>query len=854
MSLPAVPKKLAVTGRIQSWIDNPDGRLPVSCTVFVPEDSMEGEDGIEDSWLFASKALRKAAGVAVHLSKLRPKGTDNGKGLVSSGAVSFGEIYSKLNEILRRGGTYKNGAITLHLDYDHPDALEFITAPRSKFPWAKRCLNVDDGFIDWPHLETAMKAIKAGDLWLVKKSFDDYGARIYHNVCVSGDTLVMTSKGVKTAKELVGQQFEAIVDGKAYTSTDRGFFSTGFRETVKVETKEGYEIECTPSHEFRTPDGWLRADELKAGQKVVMNRLDEADLEWDGVGSFDEGWLVGWLIGDGTYQKDGEVRLDFYGTKSNLLSQAIEKIARLEGKEPKVYSSNQTDRMSVHSKALAKVAEGYAIQRGSKHATQLIELASSSFQKGFVQGYFDADGTVSLGVEAGNGKCVTLTSISLQNLKTVQRILLRFGIRSRIWKEKYNGTKKSMPDGKGGMKLYQTQKASRLDISGRRDLQRFYDLIGFSLEEKQEKLSALLSSYKKTAYFKPFHAVVESVKSVGVQEVFDCTIPAVGQFDGNGFRVSNCLEIQLKPRGTCLLAHVNLGQCELADIVPAFVDGMKFLCELHPQTQVDGSGIYLPPTEDKQVGLGILGLANFLAKEGVTYKELVQALENRAYAEKSGLGHYHDIPSDFTVQDAFTAYEEGDADKVDLIAFLFEAAYDEAAIVAKKHDMDRAFTIAPTASCSYRYTDSLGYTTTPEIAPPIDRQVERDSTTFGSQTFDYPPNVETAEEVGWDVFFRLNCCFQHLLDRNGLGHAISMNWWSDLVEFDNAFIQRWLESPLKSLYYSLQVMTGTQDKSAIIGSEEVDLSVLGLDIFPTVDEELAPVTNPLGIQCLGCAE
>ena len=68
--------------------------------------------------------------------------------------------------------------------------------------------------------------------------------------------------------------------------------------------------------------------------------------------------------------------------------------------------------------------------------------------------------------------------------------------------------------------------------------------------------------------------------------------------------------------------------------------------------------------------------------------------------------------------------------------------------------MDRAFAIAPTASCSYRYTDRAGYTTAPELAPPIGRTVDRDSSTFGVETFDYG-DVETAEEVGWDAYKRV---------------------------------------------------------------------------------------------------
>ena len=125
------------TGRVQSWLDNPTSRLPVSCTVFVVEDSMEGPERLEASWKFVSHALRNGAGCAVHLSKLRPKGTESIKGidkLVASGPVSFARIYSTLNEILRRGGTYRNGAVVAHLDLNHPDALEFIKTPRSELP------------------------------------------------------------------------------------------------------------------------------------------------------------------------------------------------------------------------------------------------------------------------------------------------------------------------------------------------------------------------------------------------------------------------------------------------------------------------------------------------------------------------------------------------------------------------------------------------------------------------------------------------------------------------------------------------------------------------------------------------
>ena len=49
---------IARTGRVQSWLDDPTSRLPVSCTVLYRRRFNRGENGIEASWKFVSHALR----------------------------------------------------------------------------------------------------------------------------------------------------------------------------------------------------------------------------------------------------------------------------------------------------------------------------------------------------------------------------------------------------------------------------------------------------------------------------------------------------------------------------------------------------------------------------------------------------------------------------------------------------------------------------------------------------------------------------------------------------------------------------------------------------------------------------
>ena len=270
---------------------------------------------------------------------------------------------------------------------------------------------------------------------------------------------------------------------------------------------------------------------------------------------------------------------------------------------------------------------------------------------------------------------------------------------------------------------------------------------------------------------------------------------------GNRIYGNVCLEVYLRSRGTCLLQHVNLSACRIADLPKGFAQGMSSLCELHSRTGVAESGEYLPPDTDKQVGLGMLGLANFLRQNKVSYADFADALENNT--------------------DNQTALQ---------IVWSLEEAIEGAAYIARDQKMERAFAIAPTASCSYRSKDLEGFTTTPEIAPPIGRTVDRDSGTFGVERYEYG-DVEIASEVGWDVYKRVADGIMRILDKTGLLHGYSFNSWSDVCTYDRVFVEEWLASPQTSLYYSLQIMSDVQDKSsayAALDEEDVENYLEGL--------------------------
>ena len=98
-----------------------------------------------------------------------------------------------MNEVLRRGGKYRNGAYVAYFGLDHPDIVEFIQAPRHDLPWAKRCVDINQEMWDnFEHKEVLYEGIKSGDIWLCKTRKDAQGKELFSNVCLE---VIFTFKG-----------------------------------------------------------------------------------------------------------------------------------------------------------------------------------------------------------------------------------------------------------------------------------------------------------------------------------------------------------------------------------------------------------------------------------------------------------------------------------------------------------------------------------------------------------------------------------------------------------------------------------------------------------------------------------
>ncbi len=647
-----------------------------ACFVLPIEDSMEG---IFDSLKHMALIHKSGGGTGYNFSKLRPKGdivsSTNG---VASGPVSFMGMFDQATDVVMQGGM-RRGANMGILDVDHPDVFDFIKAKTEegklknfnisigateKFMWAVE--NDDNWDLLNPRTKEYVRTVKARDLFnticemawktgdpgmvfMDKINKDNNLAHLGDitstNPCVCGDTLVHTAEGPKRARNLCGRIVQLLLNGRVMPSTEEGFFRTGVKPVLRLTTREGFSLRLTTDHpvlkvtestRYRHRTEWAAAGSLKPGDGIMLNNHRKSP-EWSGSGDIDQGYLIGLLIGDGTIKKDKTVLSvwvpeervsgdeDMGQGPRAVMSEAMKAVSTMphrsdfQGWIP--VKGRREYRLA--SGALKNLASSLGMSPSCKTITPEMETScSSQFTRGLLRGLFDADGSVQ--GDQKKGISIRLSQSSLTTLEAVQRMLLRLGIVGTIYRNRRAESSAILPDGRGGMKAYNTKAQHELVIS-KENILFFAEKIGFADTDKQTRLDENLEGYKRSLNRERFTATVDAIIPDGEEEVFDVKVPGENAFDANGLVVHNCGEQPLLPYEAC-----NLGSINLANMVSGNdVDWEKLrlttrLAVRFLDNVIDVNQYPLPQIEEmvkktRKIGLGIMGWADLLFRLRIPY-------------------------------------------------------------------------------------------------------------------------------------------------------------------------------------------------------------------------------------------
>lgn len=670
----------------------PLGQL-AACFVLPLEDDMGvHEDGIFSILRKAVLIQKTGGGNGFSFGRLRPKGSlVSTSGGVATGPVGFLGVFDKAFGEVAQGGS-RRGANMAVLPVWHPDIEEFIACKANEGKIANFNISVaiTDDFMDCvqhdldfellnPHYDptsTAVprvaKLVKARYLFdLIVKHAHQNGEPgvlfidaanasnpVPHiaqyeatNPCVTGDTLIYTAFGLHRAEDLYDKQVLSQVtldsrfgESARFSPASSVLFKTGRRPVYQVKTKEGYSLKATSDHQIMTPEGWVEVARLIPGSKVHI--LNQKGGFGEG-GSLSEGRVMGWLMGDGTFNiggnlEGGKAGLMFFGDEQALAPQFAGYVNELliDHKHKNVGHPDRQYTVGVlaveeraESRIVSSRLKHYLADRGfaSKDAIPSVVFAGSEeMQMGFLQGLFSADGTVLDNVD--KGVSVRLWSNNAAVLEGTQQLLLNFGVASKIFYNRKVAALKSMPNGQGGHKDYQTKDGHELVVS-KDNLFRFQQEIGFLVPAKTDKLANAMASYgKRGPYSEYYVATVESVTPMGVETVYDLNEPLTHSFIANGIVVHNCGEQYLLPYENCCLGSINLakhtqensdGDVDVDWIALALTiaDATHFL------DNVVTVNSYVPAVPElkaagqraRRIGLGIMGLGDLFYAMGIRY-------------------------------------------------------------------------------------------------------------------------------------------------------------------------------------------------------------------------------------------
>jgi recombination protein RecA len=327
--------------------------------------------------------------------------------------------------------------------------------------------------------------------------------------CQTADTYVITEKGLERLGDVVrAERASRVVNMDGEYEDVSAYVSDGVRKTNLITLSNGVTLECTDAHRYFVWDSetgtrqWVRSMDIDPAthqflfpknvsfpsgkllprdfSPALSGNKTNIQLPSDEL-QFAE--YLGLLVGDGYYAKPTRVDVAFHTSQLDVLErvQAMyaemgidnAPVARVGDKECFVLSTGQVSGL----KELLGAVGLKPATRDQKTTPAAILTSRPEVIGRYLRGLFDADGSA-------KKDRVTLSNCSESVVRDAQQMLYVLGVHSCV--TRYD----DKPGRTGSNRLPQWT----LSVSGRTNLEKFRQTVGFASRVKNERLDACIAS------------------------------------------------------------------------------------------------------------------------------------------------------------------------------------------------------------------------------------------------------------------------------------------------------------------------------------------------------------------------
>lgn len=591
--------------------------------------AVDSREGWADLLHKASMALMTGAGIGVDYSDVRPRGSVIHKtGGFATGPLSLMQMLNECGRGIMQGGS-RRSAIWAGLNWAHADAVEFITlknwTPKVRALKEKDfnspatmdgtniSVQLDDLFftayhdtkhrlhahaqaVYWATIRQMLKTGEPGfsiDIGMNKRE-------TLRNAPVVGGTSILTRRGIERVEEIVDES-RTVWTGQQW-ARDVVFQKTGEQvPVIRVDMTGGRSITCEPSHRFLVERylGKGKRRHLIALDKVPARSLIEGDMLHVSLPGEETKWkedlkdidhyTMGFLYGDGHF-RDAHAEVSVFAESKRLC------FARMTHSSFPHSVNAELNRIYFNTNPMEFGGRRKDVFPFEYRAGIGIGLRS------FLAGLFDADGSYD-----EEQHRIRLGSIHREFLLDCQRVLEMFSIQANV--------------GIGSDSGYTGEPSWQLTIAAG------------SVSEFLRTIPTIRLKPEDHDSYRPLLIKVLSVTDAGKADVFcaDVKVPE-HTFMAEGVIVSNCTEVTSEDDSDiCNLGSINMARIGSLEEMKRVVElGTYFLMAGTRYSDVPYAKVDEIRTKNRRLGLGLMGLHEWLLKRGLRYEpttELAEYLE-----------------------------------------------------------------------------------------------------------------------------------------------------------------------------------------------------------------------------------